>query len=570
MKNHLKKLACLLVIISTVFVLSVSAYAFTDAQYLMADQVVNQSITNDAKEDYYKFTLTSYQKALISISTTMRPYTLTVYDANQKQVWAKTVSRGLFETVTNETVVHETDGFEAGTYFLKVSSTRTGNYQFKLHFKNATKAPAPDVDADLNNSLESAKLALLETTSTGKILKDNEEDYFKFVIPSSGTVELDMLSKMRYYSAALLNEKGDELWSTMGNEWDSAKKQRKDTYKFELSKGTYFLKVNAYRSAFKIAKATGSYQFELYFTSAGVNETEPNNTIVEARKIALDSLVKGHLSLSDGTDFYEISVAKGEVAIGFVSYMSSYNITIYDEYAKEKWSSKGNAKEEKAKTRSDLHKVTLDAGKYYIKVDAAQGKYTFKVSQDTVVGKVTKIKYTRTPTTIRLTWNAAANAQGYEVYKYDETKKEYVKVGSTTKRYLKIKKLKQGTTYKFKIKAYKKLNGVEIYGDLSKVRSATTNPARVTIKSLKPGSKSATISWGAVNGADGYRIYYSTDRDFESYKKVTVKGADSLKKTIKKLKKGKKYYFKVRAYKVVDGKKVFSTYYSKLKSVRVK
>ena len=77
------------------------------------------------------------------------------------------------------------------------------------------------------------------------------------------------------------------------------------------------------------------------------------------------------------------------------------------------------------------------------------------------------------------------------------------------------------------------------------------------------------LNWAKVVGADGYRIYYSVDEDFETVKKVTVKPGDEVSKVIKGLKKGKKYYFRVRAFKKVNGKNVWGKY-SNTKSVRVK
>ena len=54
------------------------------------------------------------------------------------------------------------------------------------------------------------------------------------------------------------------------------------------------------------------------------------------------------------------------------------------------------------------------------------------------------------------------------------------------------------------------------------------------------------------------------------YKKVaTIKKWKKITYTKKKLKKNKKYYFKVRAYKTVEGKKYYSAY-SKVKAVKVK
>jgi len=88
--------------------------------------------------------------------------------------------------------------------------------------------------------------------------------------------------------------------------------------------------------------------------------------------------------------------------------------------------------------------------------------------------------------------------------------------------------------------------------------------------SLKRKSKGFVVSYKKAAEAKGYQIQYATNKKFTKNKKtVTVKGGKTVKKEIKKLKKGKKYYVRVRAYKVINGKKVYSTW-SNTKAVKVK
>ncbi len=575
MKNNLKKIVALLVIVATVFALAATVSAFDGATAVTYDQVYYDSITSDDKDDYYSFSLGSYSKLTIGITTTMRPYKLTIYDSNKKEVWSEEVTKKLFEEVTDDSkIIHKE--LDAGNYFLKVSSDRgTGSYNLKLTYVLATKVPG-EVDTDDNHKIENAKEVALGKVASGKLLEEKERDYYKLTLNDAGTLDLKVNSNMRYYTAVLYKQNADgvtssKIWSDDKNEWDSSKKSREDNYKLELSKGVYFLEINGFRSDREIIVATGNYSFTPKFTAAGTNEVEPNNSIVEAKKIAVGTTYTNHLSLTDGKDFFEVNVNSGTLAIGFVSNMSSYNIYVYDESGKEKWSSKNNGLESEKTSRSDLHKVDVGSGKYYIRVDGGQGKYSFLLDQSADLGKVANLKYSKSVTYVTLKWKALANAQGYEVFKYDEKKKEYVKVGSTTKNSLKIKKLSGGTNYKFMVKAYKKINTIVVYGEEAEI-VATTVPSKAKIKSVKAGatgSKQATVTWAKVVGATGYRIYYSVDRDFETVKKVTVKDGEAVSKTIKKLKKGKKYYFRVRAYKKVDGKNLWGKY-SNTKSVKIK
>lgn len=97
-----------------------------------------------------------------------------------------------------------------------------------------------------------------------------------------------------------------------------------------------------------------------------------------------------------------------------------------------------------------------------------------------------------------------------------------------------------------------------------------TAPKRVTIKSAKAGKKKATVKWKKVSGAKGYQIQYSTKKSFKK-KYTKTKTTRKTKIVIKKLKKKKTYYFRVKAYKTdAAKKKVYSKKWSKIKKVKIK
>lgn len=91
--------------------------------------------------------------------------------------------------------------------------------------------------------------------------------------------------------------------------------------------------------------------------------------------------------------------------------------------------------------------------------------------------------------------------------------------------------------------------------DLVSVRPTLTNP-QVTAKAKE--KKQIKVSWKKVKGASGYEIYRSTSAKGK-YKKVkTIKSGSTCSFTNKKLKSKKTYYYKVRAYRMVKNKKVYS------------
>lgn len=101
-------------------------------------------------------------------------------------------------------------------------------------------------------------------------------------------------------------------------------------------------------------------------------------------------------------------------------------------------------------------------------------------------------------------------------------------------------------------------------------KSTASKPKSTSIKKLKKGKKSITISWSKTAGVKGYQIQLATDKKFKKNKKsVTIKKQKTTKTTVKKLKGKKKYFVRVRTYKTVNGKKVYSSW-SKIKSVKTK
>ena len=95
-------------------------------------------------------------------------------------------------------------------------------------------------------------------------------------------------------------------------------------------------------------------------------------------------------------------------------------------------------------------------------------------------------------------------------------------------------------------------------------------PKSAKIKKVKPAKKAVSVEWKKVSGVKGYQILVATDKKFKKNKKtVTVKKQKTTKVTVKKLKAKKKYYVRIRTYKTVNGKKVYSSW-SKVKTVKTK
>ena len=173
---------------------------------------------------------------------------------------------------------------------------------------------------------------------------------------------------------------------------------------------------------------------------------------------------------------------------------------------------------------------------------------------------------------LTLKWNEVEGADGYEVYRTTSKKGNYKKVktikNSETTSYVNGK-LKYGSTYYYVVKAYKNGEDGKNYLCESTTISEKIVPDTGKITSAKTKNNKVTLKWKKVSDASGYEVYRATGKNGKYTKVKTIKGAGNTSYLNKNLKDNTKYSYKIRAYKVVDGKKVYGTY-STIKTIKVK
>ena len=96
-----------------------------------------------------------------------------------------------------------------------------------------------------------------------------------------------------------------------------------------------------------------------------------------------------------------------------------------------------------------------------------------------------------------------------------------------------------------------------------------TKPAKVDTISVQAGKKKVTVTWSETERAEGFVVYRSLKKK-KGYKAVkTIKSGATFKYTDKKVVQGKKYFYKVRAYKMYDGNKLYGAYSAVKKTGKV-
>lgn len=190
--------------------------------------------------------------------------------------------------------------------------------------------------------------------------------------------------------------------------------------------------------------------------------------------------------------------------------------------------------------------------KYYYAIRAVDGssKSYYSTSHLNDVCKTvtcgTSLKVANTTSTeIKVSWNKISGAKKYYVYRKAGSAKSWTKVKTTTSTSFTDTSVKNGTTYKYMVKAIdsksKTISSSNSSGTSIRCISA---PVLSSVSSSKSG---VTLKWKTVSGVSGYYVYRKTGSgDYE--KIATVKGGTKYSYLDKKAKKGKTYYYTVKAY----------------------
>ena len=174
---------------------------------------------------------------------------------------------------------------------------------------------------------------------------------------------------------------------------------------------------------------------------------------------------------------------------------------------------------------------------------------------------------------IKLTWQKISNADGYILYRSNSKDGKYTKI-TTIKKKNNVKfidsNLIVGKQYFYKVKTYQQKDSHIIYSALSAVTSAKPillKPTRLTAGKL--GKSKIKLTWNVTTDATGYEIYRANHKSVRNVKLATIKAGVTNYYIDGNVKIGGNYDYKVRAYRNINGKKVYSDF-SSIKTYKLK
>ena len=180
------------------------------------------------------------------------------------------------------------------------------------------------------------------------------------------------------------------------------------------------------------------------------------------------------------------------------------------------------------------------------------------------IGKVSGLKTDTYGTSyLTLTWDKVADAESYKIQKYSSGSYKTIKnlSGSAVSTY-KVSGLTSGSGYRFRVMASRTKYDITA-NSCSSTLYAPVKPGKVTLSRHSTGSSHYITAYWKKKTCTGYQVRLATNSKFTSgVKTYKVTSYKTLSKKMTKLRKGRTYYVKVRAYKTYGGRTVYGSYSS--------
>ncbi len=587
-----------------------------EAKVIELNKTYSETIADSDDEDFFKF------------ETTARGYfevTLAHNDADDTSLgdgWNINVldqdgevlisDSGIEESWTSVAIPYK----KGTTFYIQISST-AGSWGAVgcIYDMTVSQTVTEDWEVELNDTEATATAIATDQTYHGILLSGTDTDYFQFTTTTHGYFQIqfahnaaDNQSVRDGWNVSVLNDKGETMISGDGitKNWTSV------ALPYAEAGRKFYVRVSPSSGSWGAVHCT--YDLTVNQKKASDWENEPNGTLSEANIIATNKTYHGMHINGEDTDCFQFTTSvRGYFQIQFahnaadnLSVGDGWNVSVLDANGEEIVSNSGITK-----NWTSIALPYAEAGrKFYVKVSPNSGSWgaihctydltvkqtkasTWESEPNGTRNKATSIKAGKTYNGITVTRNdedyyklsvpaygklkiklsshksnpTESIGYGWNVIVYDKKSNEVAKMEQIKTADSVMLDVKKGTYYMV-VKPYWSSSSI-VGCRYTLLADYVKAPSAPKISSVKAGKKSAVVKWKKVSGANGYYVYRSTSKKSGFKKMQTLKKSSALSWKNKKLKSGRKYYYKVAAYKKVKGMTVVSSY-SAVKSVKVK
>lgn len=466
----MKKYSIKLLFLTLLICCSVTAQAnVIYTPFALDNSWISTTLNEDNPTEYYKITLEKAGTLNLSYQSFADAVSFTIYqDGSTTEVL--TSNSFTDASITKPQTISKTMAIDKGTYILKVAlndSASNASIKMKGEF-----LPVESNDIEPNNTPEEAMLLAGNTEVTGHLSDFEEFDYYKITVPNTGDISLTLTSGIKYLDIYIFDLNLKEIASYNFNCYKTLMTKEYQQY---LEAGTYYI---------LIEKDSNFY--------SGTYKLICNNIV--ATSIQLD---KADITLNSNDSYTLVATALPEGAV----------------MPHLKWSSSDNF------IVQIFESGNLDPsepGIATVTATATNGTNLTASCRVVVLPDAVDVsKEEESPKSITLSWFDNNEIDGYRVYKYNSSKKKYVKYKDTTQKTIKVTKLKPEKKYKFKVAGYIIVDGKKVFGKSSKAQSFWTGPKVLRAPKItsitKTGSYGAysiiRLKWSKVKGASHYIVY---------------------------------------------------------------
>lgn len=398
--------------------------------------------------------------------------------------------------------------------------------------------------------------------------EEYDNDYYSFKIDTFALVKMNLKCEQGYYdpdfTLYLNDENGNKKQVLSDSECIYNDDELGISVSFRLPKGQYYILVNP-------RKFSAEYSLNVDYSTSegnGYYEKEFNDSSSVANYIEIDQQYTGNFNSKKDNDWFQFVLnEKRDVALEFRIPEQvgdgAVKVTLYDE--------EFNVIKEIATDNNayySMDKVTKPAGIYYVKVAPgysclnSNSNYSFKINTDVILNPVTDLKVTYDKyNKLKVTWEATDGAKGYNIYSKKGKSKVLIKRGYTEDCEFLAENLADGAKYTFVVEPCASKDNELIPAEYARKEvSAYTLAKVIQNKPGKYNSSKVKITWNKVYGADGYEVQKLIKKNS---KYIVMNSFRTSKTSINiKAKKKTKYYYKVRAYKRVNGDRIYAPWSS--------
>lgn len=438
----------------------------------------------------------------------------------------------------------------------------------------------------------------------GTFMEDQHEAWYKITMPSAGTIKISARSKevltlnygiyLKAQVPTMFEEKDCVVQETKLGKQDVTGRLD-STVEISLAKGIYYLYLHdaSYRK---------NADYNVYIQYIQGKETIPegeygsNNTIEKASQIVCDTDYTGFIAYNDRYDWYKFTIGKaGKVRLKMYTPSSQTLLYLHDANGNELWYDSTQSKAVDGGGNRVIDSISgsktydkeLAPGTYYVKIQNSShtGLYNLRVEHmhtfNALIEKATPYAngaykqvcacgYSYTNQIIYAPTSIILSKTSYTYDGKTKTPSATVKdkngnlISSVHYSVSYAKDRKKVGTYKVTIT----FKGTEYSGKITK--AFIIKPKGTSISKLMKGKKRFTVKWKKqTSQTTGYEIQYSLKKSFKDAVTKTINKNKTTSATYKNLKTKKTYYVRIRTYKKVSGKNIYSSW-SKVKSIKTK